>query len=451
MDDLSDSDDDSDAQAPVTHVEGDRKSIPDRARKAPPAEIQVQGQSSSSGLQHNTVSTPPNINSFANTPTSTPTPAPTPTPTPANNIASSTPGNNTEVPPNAPGETHVPKQTRKATKRADRGRPRAVVPLKTNPDGTLNYPIVVGKGTNEVIIENMGRIVWQGRGYHNHRYIFPVGFRSKKQYTSLSDTSKKTYFISEILDGGDAPIFQISLEDMPEKVFRHSSSSGAWELALKSLMDLGFNAKTHASGPDMYGLTNLGVIKYIQEMPNAHRCRRYMPLKWIIDQEHVDGIPLSELQAQQSAGESSQSASMAGAGSKSPNKKKKINNTIYASNHSSAQKEYEATRGSSAEYTLASKPYTPRKYTKRKQQTTPTPSPVQSVPLPSFSMTMASAEFTGQTDGQPTRWPLSPPMSISATSSHPSNTVLGAPVHLEDSSGQNKDGPQPYRYQPMEP
>lgn len=41
-------------------------------------------------------------------------------------------------------------------KRADRGRPRLVVPLKTNPDGSLNYPIVVGKGTNEVIIENMG-------------------------------------------------------------------------------------------------------------------------------------------------------------------------------------------------------------------------------------------------------------------------------------------------------
>ncbi|KAG0015383.1 transforming growth factor beta regulator 1 [Podila clonocystis] len=454
MDDLSDSDDDSD-HAPVTHMEGDRKSIPDRARQMPPTRPQVQGQSSLSGVQYNTMSTPANINSFANTPTSTPAPMPTPMFTPTNNIAStSTPSYNTEVPPSAPEEIHVPKQTRKATKRADRGRPRAVVPLITNPDGTLNYPIVVGKGTNEVIIENMGRIVWQGRGYHNHRYIFPVGFRSKKQYTSLSDTSKKTYFISEILDGGDAPIFQISLEDMPEKVFRHSSSSGAWELALKSLMDLGFNAKTHASGPDMYGLTNLGVIKYIQEMPNAHRCRRYMPLKWIIDQEHVDGIPLSELQAQQSAGESSQSASVAGAGSKSPNKKKKINNTIYASNHSSVQKEYEATRGSSAEYTLASKPYTPRKYTKRKQQTTPTPSPVQSLPLPSFSMSLAPVLSTsGQMDGtQPTRWPLSPPMSTStATSSHPTNSVLGAPVHLDDSSGQNKDGPQQYRYQPMEP
>lgn len=37
MDDLSDSDDDSDIHiAPVNHMEGDRKSIPERARKGMP-------------------------------------------------------------------------------------------------------------------------------------------------------------------------------------------------------------------------------------------------------------------------------------------------------------------------------------------------------------------------------------------------------------------------------
>ncbi|KAG0047602.1 hypothetical protein BGZ83_007361 [Gryganskiella cystojenkinii] len=206
-----------------------------------------------------------------------------------------------------------------------------------------------------------GRIVWQGRGYHNHRYIFPVGFRSKKQYTSLSDTSKKTYFISEILDGGEQPIFQITLEDMPEKVFRHSSSSGAWELALKGLMELGFNAKTHASGPDMYGLTNLGVIKYIQEMPNAHRCRRYMPLKWIVEDDDDN------------ADSSSHTGSVGvGAGSKSPGRKKKINNSLYASNHEvlvSTMQEEENRRAKSNSrdhFSMSSKPYQPRKYTKRK-------------------------------------------------------------------------------------
>ncbi|KAF9422755.1 choline dehydrogenase 7 [Podila epigama] len=342
MDDLSDSDSDTnlDHDTPMegrnNYIKSDGKSTPGKPWQAPPAPTAITRVNNTKALA--------NAASAAS---------------PFNAVVLSN-QHGTQPGPAREG-SQAPKQTRKATKRADRGRPRVVVPLKTNPDGSLNYPIVVGKGTNEVIIENMGRIVWSGRGYHNHRYIFPVGFRSKKQYTSLSDTSKKTYFISEILDGGEAPIFQITLEDMPEKVFRHSSSSGAWELALRSLMDLGFNAKTHASGPDMYGLTNLGVIKYIQEMPNAHRCRRYMPLKWIIDKDHVDGIPLSEIQAQHAAGANASVATSAttavstavtgaagkGGNTKSP-RKKKINNTIYASNHSSVKKESEASSAATA-------------------------------------------------------------------------------------------------------
>lgn len=60
------------------------------------------------------------------------------------------------------------------------------------------------------------------------------------------------------------------MEGMPGISFKHTSSSGAWELVLKYLTEQGFNAKTHASGPDMYGLTNLGVIKYIQERGTRH-------------------------------------------------------------------------------------------------------------------------------------------------------------------------------------
>ncbi|KAG0330488.1 transforming growth factor beta regulator 1 [Dissophora globulifera] len=287
-------------------------------------------------------------------------------------------------------------------KRADRGRPRAVVPLPTNPDGSLNYPIVVGKGTNEVIIENMGRIVWQGRGYHNHRYIFPVGFRSKKQYTSLSDTSKKTYFINEILDGGEQPIFQITLEDMPEKVFRHSSSSGAWELALKGLMELGYNAKTHASGPDMYGLTNLGVIKYIQEMPNAHRCRRYMPLKWIIEEDGPN--------SPQPQGDSAES--------KSPGRKKKINNSLYASNHEVLLETMEEVSGPRS--TSGSRPYTPRKYTKRKtlqDRADEISSPALAAPTVQVSESESGVEAMDDVE-----------QDIDQTMETPMGTPLGTPV-----------------------
>lgn len=125
-------------------------------------------------------------------------------------------------------------------------------------------------------------------------------------------------------------------------------------------MELGFNAKTHASGPDMYGLTNLGVIKYIQEMPNAHRCRRYMPLKWIVDDEDDNA-------------DSSSHAGSVGPGSKSPGRKKKINNSLYASNHEvlvSTMEEARNRDGRNKDH-LAPKPYQVRKYTKRKLNPSP--------------------------------------------------------------------------------
>lgn len=44
-------------------------------------------------------------------------------------------------------------------KRADRGHPRIVMPLETTESGELNYPVIVGKGINEVIIEDMGEFL----------------------------------------------------------------------------------------------------------------------------------------------------------------------------------------------------------------------------------------------------------------------------------------------------
>ena len=52
----------------------------------------------------------------------------------------------------------------------------------------------------------IGEIVWDREAYHTNRYIFPVGFMSKKQYLSAVDVTRRTTYTSEILDGGDTPI-----------------------------------------------------------------------------------------------------------------------------------------------------------------------------------------------------------------------------------------------------
>ncbi|KAI9239047.1 MAG: hypothetical protein BYD32DRAFT_435213 [Podila humilis] len=68
-------------------------------------------------------------------------------------------------------------------KRAGRGHPSTVIPLQTTESGELNYPVTVGKGINEVIIEDM-------------------------------DTTKQSYYLSEILDGGDHPISAVQATNL---------------------------------------------------------------------------------------------------------------------------------------------------------------------------------------------------------------------------------------------
>ncbi|KAJ2957819.1 hypothetical protein NQZ79_g6510 [Umbelopsis isabellina] len=176
---------------------------------------------------------------------------------------------------------HSEKRTRRTGKRDDRTQPKHVQSLPRRPNGAIALPVTIGRGTNEVIIYDIGRVVWDREGYHNSRYIWPVGFKSKKYLPSLKTPLKKTGYISEILDGGGAPVFQVTPEDSPDTIFSGVSASGVWKQLLDQIASLGVTAKTHASGPEMLGLSNLAVTKAIQELPNANKCTRYVMQRWL--------------------------------------------------------------------------------------------------------------------------------------------------------------------------
>ncbi|CAG8520664.1 14713_t:CDS:2 [Racocetra persica] len=189
------------------------------------------------------------------------------------------------------GADEVPTQKRRRKapgvkkKRDDRTDAKRIEPLPMNPDGTLKLPVTIGKGTNEVTIYRIGHIVWDKEAYHTNRYIFPVGFMSKKQYLSAVDVTRRTTYTSEILDGGDTPIFQVTAEDQPGRKFSASSSSGVWKKILDEINIQGVPSKTHASGPEMLGLSHLGITKYIQELPGAEKCTKYVMQRWIDDDQ----------------------------------------------------------------------------------------------------------------------------------------------------------------------
>ncbi|KAJ2782915.1 hypothetical protein H4R18_001994 [Coemansia javaensis] len=177
---------------------------------------------------------------------------------------------------------HMTKRRRRPGKRDDRSDPKHVEPLQRDAEGRIVFPITVGRGQDQIEIHSLGRVVWASESYHTSRYIWTPGFRSTRLCPSIKTGDPGCVYTSEILEGpDDAPVFQVTAEDMPDQPFRAGSSSGAWKQILDTLTAKGVNVKTHASGPQMYGLSHLGVTKAIQELENAEKCNKYIRQQWI--------------------------------------------------------------------------------------------------------------------------------------------------------------------------
>ncbi|KAI7833242.1 hypothetical protein BX661DRAFT_71743 [Kickxella alabastrina] len=174
------------------------------------------------------------------------------------------------------------RRRRQLSKRDDRNDPKPVVPVARDSSGNALMPMVLRDhhGQDEIRIHSLGQVN-PADAYHTSRYIWPVGFRSTRMYPSMQD-GQPTVYTSEILDGGDMPVFQVTAKD-DEKCFRASSSSGVWKQVLDVLMAGGLGVKTHASGPQLFGLSHLAVTKAIQEMEGADMCRKYIRQRWIDD------------------------------------------------------------------------------------------------------------------------------------------------------------------------
>jgi len=193
--------------------------------------------------------------------------------------------NDSELSKSIEDDSTPKKKRRKSGKRDTRAVAKPIKLLPRDKNNNLKLPVMVGKSNNEVKIISIGKVIYDREAYHSQRYIWPVGFESQKEYISMQDPKKRTIYTNRILDGGETPIFEVTAEDLPGKVFQANSPSGAWKSVLNELSVRGnTGSKTHASGPDFFGLSDLGVTKVIQELPNADKCKRYYQQKWINDE-----------------------------------------------------------------------------------------------------------------------------------------------------------------------
>ena len=99
--------------------------------------------------------------------------------------------------------------------------------------GNLILPCSLGV----VTLEALGTVVFDRPAYHTERYIYPVGYTASRQFMSTVDPNGTTKYTCSVLDGGDAPKFQIVAQDNPDQPVVATSATGAWTSIIRGTMD----------------------------------------------------------------------------------------------------------------------------------------------------------------------------------------------------------------------
>lgn len=154
-------------------------------------------------------------------------------------------------------------------------RNKRMVEVQRDRYGNVIFPIPLGALT----IHSLGKVVYDRPNYHTDKYLWPVGYKSTRYYTSVKDTNNRCLYTCEIHDGGENPVFVLTSDDNPDQPIRASSATAAWTVIVKKVNEIkteeaGKRVFTNVSGPEYYGLAHPTVMKLISELPNAEKCVR---------------------------------------------------------------------------------------------------------------------------------------------------------------------------------
>ena len=117
----------------------------------------------------------------------------------------------------------------------DPSKPVTACKVEKDSDGNIVYPIVV---TQTLKILNLGVVEYERANFHSHRNIFPIGFKSVRESTSMINPDKRCDYICEILDGGSGPLYKVTCEDDMDNPIIKDASSGAWIEICKRINEL---------------------------------------------------------------------------------------------------------------------------------------------------------------------------------------------------------------------
>jgi len=147
------------------------------------------------------------------------------------------------------------------------------VDIHRDSSDNIVFPIKIGIAT---LIEALGTINTKPN-FHSEKYIWPVGFKSTREFTSTKNIDERCMYTCEIVDGGDKPIFKVTPADDPETPSEASSASQAWKQILMRINERKPEQakRTSVSGPEYFGFGFPAIADLISKLPNADKCTKY--------------------------------------------------------------------------------------------------------------------------------------------------------------------------------
>ena len=127
----------------------------------------------------------------------------------------------------------------------------------------------------QIRLESLGEISLKPN-FHTDRYIYPIGFTTVRSYPSMVNPNISVEYCSQIIDGGDAPLYRVTAQDDPNNPIIEKSATACWTAVIRQANKI--RNKEHsnsASGPDYFAYSNPKILKMIQEMKGADQCVNY--------------------------------------------------------------------------------------------------------------------------------------------------------------------------------
>ena len=147
--------------------------------------------------------------------------------------------------------------------------------VRRDENGDIIYPVII---SNNLKILNLGTIVHDNKNYHSEKNIFPVGYKSVREHTSMFSLDRRAEYTCEILDGGQKPQYKVTSSEDPEHPIIRDSSTACWSVVGNAINKLQGNKrkKVTISGTERFGLCDSKVSKLLATLPNADKVIKQM-------------------------------------------------------------------------------------------------------------------------------------------------------------------------------